>query len=89
MGKAKEDIQTDLWKMLNMGENLTEKQELRNLKFYIETKISSMRTTRQFFKVGSKNDEYCRKWIETYQQMLSTISYYEHEKENFRKKYGD
>lgn len=89
MGKEKEDIQIDLWKMLNMGENLTEKQELRNLKFYIETKITSMNTTRQFFKVGSKNDEYCRKWIETYQQMLSTISYYEYEKENFRKKYGD
>ena len=89
MAKEKEDIQTDLWKMLNMGENLTEKQELRNLKFYIETKITSMKTTRQFFKTGSKNDEYCRKWIETYQQMLSTISYYEYEKENFRKKYGD
>ena len=53
------------------------------------TKITSMKTTRQFFKTGSKNDEYCRKWIETYQQMLSTISYYEYEKENFRKKYGD
>lgn len=89
MAKEKEDIQTDLWKMLNMGENLTEKQELRNLKFYIETKITNMKTTRQFFKIGSKNDEYCRKWIETYQQMLSTISYYEYEKENFRKKYGD
>ena len=89
MGKEKEDIQTDLWKMLNMGENLTEKQELRNLKFYIETKITNMRTTRQFFKVGSKNDEYCREWIETYQRMLSTISFYEQEKENFRKKYGD
>lgn len=89
MSKEKEDITTDLWKMLNMGENLTEKQELRNLKFYIETKITNMKTTRQFFKIGSKNDEYCRKWIETYQQMLSTISYYEYEKENFRKKYGD
>ena len=89
MGKEKEDIQIDLWKMLNMGENLTEKQELRNLKFYIETKMSSMKTTRQFFRVGSKNDEDCRKWIEIYQKMLSIISYYEYEKENFRKKYGD
>ena len=89
MGKEKEDIHIDLWKMLNMGENLTEKQELRNLKFYIETKMSSMKTTRQFIRVGSKNDEDCRKWIEIYQKMLSIISYYEYEKEKFRKKYGD
>lgn len=89
MSKEKEDITIDLWKMLNMGENLTEKQELRNLKFYIETKITSMRTTRSFFKEGSKNFEHCNHWIELYMQMLSTISFYEQEKENFRKKYGD
>ena len=40
--EGKKVTQIDLWKMLNMGENLTEKQELRNLKFYIETKITNM-----------------------------------------------
>lgn len=89
MNEKKQDIQNYLWQMLNINQNVAEKSELKNLKFYIETKITNMKTTRQFFKVGSKNDEYCRKWIETYQQMLSTISYYEYERENFRKKYGD
>ena len=28
MGKEKEDVQIDLWKMLNMGENLTERAVL-------------------------------------------------------------
>ena len=43
----------------------------------------------KFFKEGSKNFEHCSYWIEIYMQMLSTISFYEQEKENFRKKYGD